>query len=291
MKLTQLRYFQAVGKYKNFTRAAEEMHVSQPSITVAVKELEKELNIDLLQRNSKKVTLTAEGQYFLNQSSEILDKLDFLVQEMKDKKDCKNYIKLGLPLQIGTYLMPILLDEFNALYPEIHLDICERGALELSEMVRKEELDLAVLGEDEEDGRGLVWKVLRFSQVCFCVSKKHPLAARTSIKLSEVAEEPVVMLSKGYYINRVVQRNFNKIGEKMKVILYTDQLHTLKNLVSCGAAVSYLLKEGINDRDNIVAIPIEGFESLRIAVIWKSGRYLFNDSKKLINFIVEKFAE
>ena len=86
MKLSQIRYFLEVAKYRNITQASKKLYVSQPTITVAIKELEKELEIDLFHREKQRIFLTDDGNFFYEEALQIVERLDNLVEVVKDKK-------------------------------------------------------------------------------------------------------------------------------------------------------------------------------------------------------------
>ncbi|MBQ8873477.1 MAG: LysR family transcriptional regulator, partial [Clostridia bacterium] len=108
MKLLQMKYFQTVCKYGGITKAAEELFVSQPTISFCIKELEEEFGVKLFHRKHNRLQLTVEGSYFLDKVNYILQSVDTLASQMKDMGNNRNHVKLAVPAMISTFLFPQL---------------------------------------------------------------------------------------------------------------------------------------------------------------------------------------
>lgn len=128
MKLYQLRYFTAVCRYGYVTRAAEELHVTQPSVSSAIKELEDEFSVNLFHRINNRLSPTKEGLYFLDQATKILELADSTTSMMEELGSRKKQIKIGIPPMIGTFLFPKLFTAFRKKYPNIDLELVEGGS-------------------------------------------------------------------------------------------------------------------------------------------------------------------
>ena len=123
MKISQMEYFSCVCQCGSITKAAKELHISQPSVTAAVHELEKELGVNLFLRRNNKIQLTEEGWFVQERIDGILKSMDTLNRDLNDFVGQKNHIRLGVPLQIGSFLLPLLFGKFRQEYPEISLEI------------------------------------------------------------------------------------------------------------------------------------------------------------------------
>ena len=138
MTLTQMRYFAAVCQWQNITKAAASLHVSQPTISVAMQTLETETGLNLFRREGRRLILTHDGEHLLARVTHILDLTDQLEDEIGDLSHHRNHIRMAMPLQIGTFFLPRILGEFRAAHPEIVLDIIETGGIEALHMVEEE---------------------------------------------------------------------------------------------------------------------------------------------------------
>lgn len=288
MRLTQLQYFMAVYEHQNITKAAEKLHISQPSITIALKELENEYHVNLFHRINKKMYLTEEGQIFYRYASAILKNVQDLDNSMQDLTGNRNMIKLGIPLQIGAFLLPLLCKDFKTAYPKINLSLVECGAMDIVDKLLREELDIAVACI-EAQSTVLDLIPLFETEICFCVHKSHPLASRSSISFEESCTYSVTMVPEGAYTYKRIWSVADKKGVHPKVELYSLQLYTILNLIRLADMGSYLIKEAVAHTPDIVAIPFEDPLPVTASTLTKKGRLLYTDSKALISFIREKY--
>ena len=128
MDLKKMEYFESVSRLKNFTKAAEKLHVSQPSITVSILKIEEELGAFLLQRNQRSVDLTREGEIFLEWVKGILNDVQNVVKEMYDLGSKANReLKLAIPTSLGSWMFPSIFSEYVDRYPHVILNIRELG--------------------------------------------------------------------------------------------------------------------------------------------------------------------
>ncbi len=128
MELRQLEYFQMVSHLNSVTRAAEQLHVAQPSITVAIQKLEDELDVSLFNHCKKRLTLTNQGYIFLKRVDNILSNIQDALQELDDYKRIeKKIIKLGVPPMIGSFLFPQIFSNFQKQYPSLKLSTSQLG--------------------------------------------------------------------------------------------------------------------------------------------------------------------
>ena len=291
MTLTQMKYFAEVCKEKSVTKAAEKLHISQPSVTVAMQELEAETGLNLFVRQGKRIEVTPEGEFLLAKVSAILHSVEQLNNDIGELVHTKNHIKLALPLQVGSILIPMIFEEFIPRNPEIRLEIVEQGGMDSLRMVEKEELDLAITIYEADFCSGLHYTRLFDSECCFCTSREHRLADRRSVEVADLMGEKFVMLQGGFFINRMVQQVFADAGCRLDVVLRSAQLHTVKNLVGKNLAATFLMREAVSDDSRIVAIPFADPLQIRAGIVTKQQRQIYSDVRKLIGFVREKFRQ
>lgn len=289
MTLTQMRYFVEVCKWKNITKASMSLHVSQPTITISMKDLEAETGLNLFIRNGKRIVITQEGKFLLSKIGTILNSVEQLNNDILDLVNTKNHIKLAIPLQVGSYLIPMILEEFSDRHPEISLEIVELGGMDSLRMVDNEEIDLAITIYEADFCGGLNYTRLFDSECCFCTNIKHPLATKKQIEISDLIAEKFVMLQGGFFVNKMVYQAFENAGIKPKLTLRSAQLHTVKSLVNKNIASTFLMRETVIDDPKIVAIPFANPLKIRAGIVTKQNRQIYSDVKKLIDFMRQKF--
>lgn len=267
LKLAQLQYFQAVCKYNNVTRAAENLHISQPSVSNAIHELETEFGVNLFHRLNKHLSLTMEGEYFLEQANEILDKVDKLSSRMSDFGNNKKSIKIGVPPMIGTFLFPSIFSKFKALYPQINLEIVEYGSTNTTKLVYNDTLDLAVVITNEINNPELNILNILDTQVQYCVNTSNKFANCDVVDVNMIKDEPIVLMKEGSYQNTLIKNMFKSQNLVPNVILASNQLYTIKNFISNNIASAFLLKEVVDKQSDIVGIPLKEPIHIKIGLI------------------------
>ena len=270
MTLTQMRYFYEVCKWRSITKAAASLHISQPTVSIAMADLEKESGLNLFRREGKKLSLTEDGSLLLSKITPI-----------------KNLIRLAVPLQIGVHLLPTLFRDFKNLYPEIELEVVEAGGIDSLRMIENEELDLAVTNYDDSFSPNLHYRKLFKSEACFCTYPDHPLAQKKYVDTKDIANEPLVLLNGGFFVNRLIYQNFQQALTAPKVILHSSQLHTVKNLISSQIASSFLMRQAITASDNIIPLSLKKPLFINSGIVTKRGRQIYGDEQKLIEFICD----
>ena len=171
MKLSQMRYFSASCHAGNISRAAEELHIAQPSVTAAIKALEDELGVSLLHRGNRSVSPTPDGERFLHRCDQILAEVDSLTEEFAELSRKHRTINVGIPPMIGSILFPEIFHSFRAKHPDIVINPVELGSEAAREAVVNGELDLAVITMGEDLPTRLDTLRLTSYDMMYCVGK------------------------------------------------------------------------------------------------------------------------
>lgn len=290
MKLHQLQYYCAACRNENITRAASELHVSQPSISMAIRELENEFGLMLLQRNNKGFVVTQEGKYFYERAMSLLEQADELNQMMCDMGNQRKRINLGIPPMIGTFLFPKMYKEFKKYYPEIMLNSREGGSRMLIEMLDDSALDFAILPINQlpEDS----YNILRLTetQTVFCVSKNHPLAEHKTVSIEQIKDEPLIMFNDGFYQNQVIKERFEREGYRPNILHYSSQFYTIKEFISDNIMAGFMFRDIAETVPEIRGISLENPLYIQIGLVWKRNQHMFHDATRFLDF-TRKYAE
>ena len=288
LELRQLECFYMVGILKNFTKAAEQLHISQPAITKAIQCLEQELNVRLFDRSQKHVVLTAEGQVFFSQAERILSSVKEAVTKMSDFQNAhRGIIKMGVPPMIGAYLFPDMIAHFKQLHPLVDIKFFEAGSLEIVSKIEKGELDLAIaiLPENKQ-----VFKTLPIMEEAFllCTHAGHPLAQYPTVNFNQLRNESFILLKPGNYQYNAVFQNCAAYNYTPNVILTSNHFKTIKGLVASGLGISFLMRMVMREDDpSIITIPLKEPIKCRIGLVWSESKYLPHTGKAFIKFIKE----
>lgn len=284
MKILQMRYFQTVCQYGSITRAAEELFVSQPTISFCIKELEDEFGVKLFHRRHNRLQLTVEGAYFHNKVNYILQSVDTLATQMKDMGNNHNHVKIAVPAMISTFLFPQMFNAYKALYPEVELEMLETGSLQTRKLVDANSVDLGITILDNVVTDTYNMLPLVNTELVFCVSKDHPLANRDKISFKELANERIILFKADSYQNIFIKRAFSEVGVTPNILLYSSQLYTIKKFLSYGNAGAFLYRQVAEMDNDIVCIPLDTPIIQDVVLIWAKNTNLYSDSENFIQF-------
>lgn len=285
MKLSQLKYFQTICKYNNITRASNELHVSQPCLSNAIRELEDELGVTLFYRLSKGLVLTEEGNMLLEHATDILNRVDQMIMDITSSQTDDHEVKLGIPPMIGTLVFPDILQNLRLEYPHTQLSIVERGSTANKSLVLDGELDAAIVSGDEPLPAAFGSIDICTLKIFFYTSIENPIAYMTQLDIEKLPHAPLVLLSEDSFITAFVKDRFKQYNMKPNILLHTNQLHTIQKLVDNNTASTFLFDGILTPNDNIISIPMEDKPETKIRLIWNKTRKQSMGTKNLIRLV------
>ena len=201
MDIRQLKYFIEVARYKSFTKAALALHVTQPTLSKMVKNLEEEMDVVLLDRSARQITLTDAGEVVYEQATKIVNSLDDLSASLYDVMHLKKgKIKIGLPPVISTLFFPTIIAEFQRAYPDVTVEIAEYGARKVEQKVLEGAVDLGFVMLPV-DGEKFDVEPFVDQEIKLLVHESHPLAHRDIVDLIDFKDDPFLLLSKEFTLN------------------------------------------------------------------------------------------
>jgi DNA-binding transcriptional LysR family regulator len=236
-----------VVKKKSFTRAAEELSVTQPAVTIQVKSLEKSLNLRLIQQVGKKIQLTESGEFLYQYAEKIFDLVLDANEKMRDfKKLMRGTLRIGTTKNYARYIMPSLLSEFQRRFPGIKVILDEGNSEDMAKSVLEKKNELALISQLNLDRK---IKSLFFSTVEFVlvVSPEHRFSQRKSISLRELNGEPVILREKGSGSRAAILRKFQEYGIWPSVITEASSLDFIVGYVKQNKGVSFMFEPDIKE--------------------------------------------
>lgn len=285
MEFRQLEYFCMISKFENFTRAAELLHVSQPSVTKAIKTLEAELKVTLIDRSQKHVTLTPEGKAFLLHAEKILRAVDETLQDMsRFQANEQGVLKLGIPPMVEAYLFPDMFKGYKKLYPLIELNIEEYVcSTNVIRKLEEGEIDLGIILTNEEareDGM-----VIMRDTLSLCVDQEHALKHEKAVRFDQLKKEKFILQHANTYQYKAIYERCVENGFTPDILLCTAQLKTIKCLVANRSGISLLLNLVTKNERDFVVIPVEPPIPVNITLLWSANRRLSQASQNFVEFI------
>jgi len=244
MTLTELKYIVAVAREKHFGHAAEACHVSQPTLSVAIKKLEEELEIKLFERNASEVAVTPLGEEIVRQAQTVLEQAAAIREIAKRGKDpLSGPLKLGVIYTIGPYLLPELVRQVIERTPQMPLMLQENFTVRLLEQLRLGEIDAAILAEPFPD-TNLALAPLYDEPFYAAVPVSHPMAAQPSVTAEQLKQETMLLLGNGHcFRDHVLEvcpefARFSNEAEGIRKSFEGSSLETIKHMVAAGMGVT-----------------------------------------------------
>jgi LysR family hydrogen peroxide-inducible transcriptional activator len=258
MTLTELKYIVAVAREKHFGRAAEACYVSQPTLSVAVKKLEEELDVKLFERSASEVSVTPLGEEIVRQAQSVLEQAAAIKEIAKRGKDpLAGVLTLGVIYTIGPYLLPDLVRHAIKRTPQMPLMLQENFTVKLLEMLRTGEIDCAILAEPFPD-TGLAIAPLYDEPFMAAVPSSHPLAQHKSVSAHELKAENMLLLGAGHcFRDHVLEvcpefARFASNAEGIRKTFEGSSLETIKHMVAAGMGVTLVPR---------LAVPCDALQS------------------------------
>lgn len=287
MNLVQLKYFQAVCKYQSVSAAAEYLYISQPTLSSAIKELEREFGVSLFRRHHRGMVLTPEGTELLKHCERLLTHADQVERIMNDYGKRRRVLRLGVPPMIGSLFLPKIYREFVPKHPDIKLDITEGGRQEMLNQLSQELLDMVFLSHNAPfDTSVQSIKVAKQETVC-CVSKSNPLAKLKSVSPKDLADTPIVLFKDSFFQTEEIKKRFASALVKPNIILQTNQLSTLQNLIRNDIAVGFMFRDLITHDPDLVSVPLDSPINISVSLAWKHGACFFSAMDTFLDYVKE----
>jgi LysR family transcriptional regulator, hydrogen peroxide-inducible genes activator len=240
LKLKDLRYLVAVADTRHFGRAAQRCFVSQPTLSAQLKKLEDYLGVQLIERQPKRVTLTAAGAEIVARSREMLQASEEVLELARSHRDpLAGRLRVGFIPTIGPYLLPQVAPAARKALPRLTLLLYEYRTEPLLEKLRAGELDLGILALPV-DTDGLATRELFDEPFLVALPREHCLARRSTLRVEDLAQEPLLLLEEGHCLRDQALAVCNRAGVEENQDFRATSLETLRQMVASGAGITLL---------------------------------------------------
>ncbi|MBP2625748.1 MAG: transcriptional regulator, LysR family [Firmicutes bacterium] len=233
MELHQLQYVVVVAKHQNFTRAAEEICLSQPSLSQQITKLEEELGVKLFERNTRNVLLTSAGQTFLEHATRILSEIEQIHRSMQEHTGLlKGKFIIGITPVIGKLKLSALITSFQRTHTGLDIHIVEGGSCVLFEQLCLSKIDVAILTPPINQDVNLVdFYPLIDDELVLVTHSSHPLAVKGIIDLSEVSAEKFIFPNNTTGAYSITMQACHNAGFEPKIACECSQVETAMDLI------------------------------------------------------------
>ena len=276
MELRSLRAFVEVVRQGGFSQAAKVVFATQSTVSKAVKQLEVELGVPLLDRIGHRSEMTAAGQIVYRRAIAMLAEREDLVGELDELRGLKRgRLRLGLPpLGSSTLFAPMFVN-FRSRYPGIDISLIEHGSKRLEEILLAGEIDLAA--SLLPVAKPFEWQAVRAEPLMAMMAVDHPLAKRKKLGLVDLRDTPFILFDSGFALNQVILDACEKRGFVPAVAARSGQIDFIVELAAAGLGVAFLPRNMALQRhqEGIAQVLLDEPDTLwHIALIWRRGGYL-----------------
>ncbi len=285
MNLFHLRYFVQLAETKHYTRAAEQLCITQPSLSHAINQLENELGVPLFEKSGRNTELTRFGEHFLTCARKTLETLDEGVEELKRVSRGEGLIRLGLLRTLGVDYVPELVSRYLCENPGKQLRFTfETGMTNsLLEGLMERRYDLVFASKPPAE-LGLTSVAVERQDLVLIVPRGHPLASRHSISLGETLPYPQVYFSKGSGLRPVVDELFSRAGGEPKIAYEIDEDQVIAGLVARGFGIAVVPYMDLLMRLDLKIIQIA-------SPVWERNFYMVSDDRAWQTPAVRNFRQ
>lgn len=282
MTLTELKYIVAVSRERHFGRAAEACFVSQPTLSVAIRKLEEELDVVIFERGGSEVGITPIGMRIIEQAQKVLEEGANLKEIARQgQSPLSDPLRVGVIYTIAPYLLPLLVPQQIKLTPKMPLVLQENYTVRLLELLRQGEIDAALVALPLPD-TGFMVRELYDEPFVVAIPQGHAWSGRTSIDSEELKNETMLLLGSGHcFRDQVLDvcpelSRFSASSEGIQRTFEGSSLETIRHMVATGIGVTVLpataLTAPAQDNALLEYIPFsEPIPNRRIALIWRKS--------------------
>ncbi len=285
MTLSSLKHFVTAAKHRNITRAAEELSVSQPGVSQAIKSLEDEFGTRLIFREKAGFTLTEDGEELFRRGAILLNMSEKLSEDMTQRGLGRLRVRVGLPPMIGNLMLDSILSELPKRYPELSVSFKEGGREELTAELKSGRLDMAFLSYTGELPDCFSSLHIKREETVLAVSKESPLADLKSVTPKMLQNEPLALFAEGYFITERIMRLFSDSGTEPNVMHTSRQLSALIELISAGIASGFLFESIVLGAQGIVPVRVEPRLFTDLSLVWLKDGYVSEGMRKFKTLI------
>ena len=284
----QLEIFEAIARLGSFTRASEELYLTQPTVSMQIKKLTETIGVPLIEQVGKKIHLTPDGQQLAQATREVFDIMDRYTMSVAERRGLKQGKLSLMAITTASYFAPRLLGEFAKLYPGIDVTLRVTNKEQVLASIADNLDDLYFLGQPPED-IDVVATPIMDNPIVVLAAPDHPLAHKKKIRLERLAQEPWLMREKGSGTRNAIERRFAEHGITIRPRLELGSNEAIKQAILAGLGVSALSRHTLtlNQPGQFAVLDVEGFPILRHwYAVYPAGRQLSVVARAFLDYLL-----
>lgn len=286
----QLEIFEAIARLGSFTRASEELFLTQPTVSMQMKKLSEMVGVPLIEQSGKKIYLTEDGQELAQATREIFGIMDRFTMSVAERQGLKKGQLRLMAITTASYFAPRLLGEFAKLYPGIDVSLRVTNKEQVLASIANNLDDLYLLGQPPEDME-IESTPIMDNPIIVLAAPDHPLANEKNISLKRLAQEPWLMREKGSGTRNAIERRFGELGITVRPRLELGSNEAIKQAILTGLGISALSRDTLtlNQPGQFAILDVQGFPILRHwYAIYPAGRKLSVAARAFLDYLLER---
>jgi len=278
----------------SFTKAAQALYITQPTLSKMVRKLEDELGVPLFARIGKRYELTDAGRVIASEAEKIIASFRNMQSELKDLTGFrKGTVRIGLPPMVGSSFFPRVMSRFRSKYPGLHIQMTEEGSKRVEEEVEAGRLDIGAVLLPVDEARFGSYVFVR-ETLKLVVPSAHPLASRSEAHLSELAGEPFVYFHRSFALYERVIDACRSVGFHPDIRIESSQWDFIQEMVAAGLGIALLpapiCRSLRPERVRVLSL-VEPAIPWHLAIIWRKDGYMPLAAREWIRLAKELLEE
>jgi LysR family transcriptional regulator, transcription activator of glutamate synthase operon len=292
VEIEQVQYFVAIARLGSFSAAAEELYISQSSLSKQIGALERELGLQLIDRSKRKIVLTEAGETFLKHALQLTAEYQAMLSDLANYRAIPTVSIVAIPV-IAQYGITAYLAQLKSAYPQLQVRLEEREASAILPALDSHQYDLAFVRDNYLDRERYACLEVSTDRFEVIVSKQHRYAGRSSIGLAELAAENFIMFDKGTVVHELAVEACRSAGFEPRIFYASLRVESVIGLVAQSIGVA-LMMERIFDyfqHPDVVAIPLHERIDSRLVLAYPKDRKLSHPAKIFVEFMRKTLRE
>lgn len=278
LDIRHLEYFMAVAHYLNFTKAANHLHLTQPSLSKTIKQMEDTLGVPLFHRSFRKLELTDAGKALLQNAKVVLKAYQNLTSELNDVASLqKGEIRVGIPPIIGAAFCSMFISEYVSEYPNINMSLIEVGSKKIEEGIDEGTLDIGFICHRPDQNKPIENYQVFHDPLMLVVHESHVLSREEKIQFAMLKDEKFIMYRDDFSLYDRIVRTCLAHQFYPEIVCESSQKDFMMQMVAANLGIALLPKKICDEMNNkeLKAIPFTEIPiHLDLRMIWRKGQYI-----------------
>jgi DNA-binding transcriptional LysR family regulator len=291
ISLRQIRIFDSVARYQSHTRAAEKMHMTQPAVSMQMKQLEENLGISLFERQGKSLSLSSAGKELRIYSDQVIQSFDNMLEHVESIKGCESGHLVVSVASTANHFTTRILSAFAKKYPDITISLDVTNRQKILQQLENYEPDLVIMGEPPK-GLGLQSEQFMPNPLVIVAPPDHSFAQQKNLKVSDLENEKFVVREQGSGTREAIERHFHNAGVDCATTLEMSSNEAIKHSVSAGFGLGIVSLHTIElelKNNLLVILDVEGFPLQRFwHLVTRSGKSMSPVTKAFRCFLLDE---